>query len=319
MDKEETSALAAISEMATNLPAPVEQGLFKAIGNLLGGLSAIPAAWLKRPAQAFDDVTASRSAVSAIIAKGVAEQALADPVIMQAAAEIYMPSAIRKARNKLQIAQQTVEFAAGEAAADEAAHDKAAAPDDDWMNSFVRFAEDASSEKLQTLFARILAGEVVRPGSFALSTLRTISELDQSVATDFSMVWERGVGEAVDYDGDFQRGEWFARWKRLAEAGLMASDNTAQFLPPFVPIFDGNALWSPVSAGGVTIVVHFPKDCSAKWNKIDFTRAGRQLGSLLPRPKYESNMRSIGRSLLRQGVARVELRSGAKSEVIPRE
>src|SRR3546814_13011379 len=66
-------------------------------------------------------------------------------------------------------------------------------PDDDWMNRFMRFAEDASSERLHELFARILAGEVVRPGSFGAATLRAVSELDQSIANDRSE--ERRVGK----------------------------------------------------------------------------------------------------------------------------
>src|SRR3546814_19471102 len=95
-------------------------------------------------------------------------------------------------------------------------------PDDDWMNRFMRFAEDASSERLQELFARILAGEVVRPGSFGAATLRAVSELDQSIANDFSSAWARSVGDSVDYAPELHRGADFSRWKRQSEAGLIA-------------------------------------------------------------------------------------------------
>jgi Protein of unknown function (DUF2806) len=306
----ETTALAAISAVTANLPAPVETSLLKALSKLLGGLTAIPAAWVKRPAQAVDDITAGRSAVAAMLAKGVAEEALSDPIVMQAAAEIYLPSTVRKARNRVQIAQLAAEHAA-EASAD-GDGGQAAPPVDDWMNSFMRFAEDASSEQLQDLFARILTGEVTRPGSFALATLRVVAELDQATAQDFSLVWAKSVGEAVDYGTEFHRGEWFARWKRLAEAGLMAPGNTTQFLPPYNPVINGNALWMPMSAGGTFLLVQFPQQCQANWQHIDFTRVGRQIGSLLARPDYEANMRKIGQTLARQGVARVELHSANK-------
>jgi hypothetical protein len=87
----DVDGLAVLSEFVANLPAPVNTDLLKAIIGLLGGLTSIPTAWLRRPAQAIGDTTAGRSAVAAILAKGVAENALQDPVVMQAAAEIYMP------------------------------------------------------------------------------------------------------------------------------------------------------------------------------------------------------------------------------------
>lgn len=245
-----------------------------------------------------------------MLAKGVAEEALNDPIAMQAAAEIYLPTMVRKARNRVQVALLAAEHAA-EALADSEGG-QAAPPEDDWMNSFMRFAEDASSEKLQDLFARILTGEVTRPGSFTLATLRAVAELDQATAQDFSLVWTKSVGEAVDYSTEFHRGEWFSRWKRLVEAGLMAPGETVQFLPPFNPVINGNALWTPMSAGGTFLLVHFPQQCQARWPHIDFTRVGRQIGSLLERPDYEANMRKVGHALARQGVAKVELHSADK-------
>lgn len=301
----DTAARAVISDMAASLAAPVKTGLLKALSNLLGGLTAIPAAWVKRPAQAIDDVTEGRSAVAAILAKGVAEEALKDPVLMQAAAEIYLPTIVRKARNRVQVAQKAVAYAA-ETVTDGA---QATAPNDDWMNAYVRFAEDASSEKLQDLFGRILAGEVVRPGSFALATLRAVAELDQSVAQDFSMVWARSVGEAVDYSAEFSRGDWFARWKRLAEAGLMAPTDAAQFLPPYKSVVNGNGIWMPMAAKDAWLMVYFSQHCTARWLYIDFTRTGRQIGSILAAPNYTENMRAAGQRLIQQGVARIELHS----------
>jgi hypothetical protein len=312
METEEEKAIAAIREAVTNLPAPVETSLLKALSNLLGGLTAIPAAWIKRPAQAVDDVTSGRSAVTAVLAKGVAEEALKDPIVMQAAVELYLPTAVRKAKNRVQIAQRAVEQAAQQAAETATEDAVAAPPGDDWMNSFMRFAEDASSEQLQNLFARILSGEVIRPGSFTLATLRTVAELDQATAQDFSLVWAKSVGEAVDYDPEFQRGEWFARWKRLAEAGLMAPAQTAQFLPTYHPIFNGSAIWCPMFAENIYLRVYFQKNCKTSWSHIDFTRVGRQIGSLLSRPNYEANMRKAGKTLVRDGVTRIELHSPEK-------
>ncbi|MBC7799018.1 MAG: DUF2806 domain-containing protein, partial [Gemmatimonadaceae bacterium] len=66
--------------------------------------------------------------------------------------------------------------------------------DEDWMNNFVRFAEDASSERLQQVWGRVLAGEVVKPGSFSRHTLRFISELDKETAQNCELVGRHMVG-----------------------------------------------------------------------------------------------------------------------------
>ncbi len=313
MSDVESTGLAIVTSAVNGLAAPVKTSFFKALSDLLGGLTAIPAAKLKQYAQGIEDTTAARSTIAAIIAKDAAEGGLADPLLRQAAAEIYFPTALRKARNRIGVAQKAAHHIASEAGE----HPDAAPPEDDWMNFYARFAEDASSEKLQDLFGRILAGQIVRPGSFSQSTIRAVVELDQATATDFSLVWAKSVGEAVDYSAEFQRGEWFARWQRLAEAGLMASRDTVQFLPPFHPIINGNGLWTPFSVDGIFLAVQFPEHCSARWGHIDFTRIGRELGRIITRPDYEANMREAGQKLARQGVTRVELHSsGNPIEII---
>lgn len=313
MNHTESTGLAVVAGAMTGLPAPVRTSFLKALNDLLGGLTAIPAAKLKQYAQGIEDTTVARSAVAAMVAKGAGEGSLADPLLMQAAAEVYLPTAVRKAKNRICVAQKAAEHITDEATQ----NPDAAPPEEDWMNFYTRFAEDASSEKLQDMFGRILAGQIVRPGSFSLPTIRAVAELDRSIAEDFSLVWAKSVGVAVDYSAEFQRGEWFARWKRLADAGLMSSSQAAQFLPPFEASVNGNALWCPMSVEETFLSVHFPQNCSARWGLIDFTRTGCEIGRILARPDYEANMRKAGQALATQGVSRVELHTkGGAVEVL---
>lgn len=308
MSEKDINDLAVFPGALANCAAPVKISFIKALDNLLGGLTAIPAAKLKQYAQGIEDTTASRSAIAAAIAKACAESAVADPVLMQAATEVFLPSSIRKARNRLNVAMKAAEYIA----ADTGDSSKSTPPDEDWINLYTRFAEDASSEKLQDLFGRILAGQIVRPGSFSASTIRALAELDQSIAIDFDLVWTKSVGDSVDYSSEFQRGEWFSRWQRLAEAGLMSSRHIAQFLPPFTPIIDGNGVWTPVNADDTFLIIKFTQNYHAEWLQIEFTRTGREIGSILARPNYAENMRLVGRKLVQQGVSRVELHAGGK-------
>lgn len=316
MNESESLGLAIVTDALSSVPEPVKTSFFKAFGNLLGGLTAVPAAKLRQYAQGIEDITAARSMTTAILAKAAADEASNNPLMVQAAAEIFLPTALRKAKNRLNVAQSAAEHLA-ETASVGTSGDGAASPDDDWINSFMRFAEDASSERLQDLFGRILAGQILRPGAFGLATLRTLGELDQAIANDFTQAWARSVGEAVDYGPEWQRGDGFSRWKRLSEVGLMAPTSISLFPPSFSPIFNGTAAWSPMQAGGTCLNVFFQQELTTKWNHIEFTRVGREIGSILQRPNYEENMRQAANRLPRNGLTRIELHvAGNAAEVI---
>lgn len=316
MSDAESTGLDLVTSALSGLPAPVKKSIIKAFTDLLGGLIAIPAAKFRQIAQGIDDTTAARTLLANTLAKAAVEEVGYDPVVMQAAAEVFLPATVRKMKNRIRVAQSAVEHLAQDAAIDPSG-DNAAPPNDDWMNNFMRFAEDASSERLQDLFGRILAGEVLRPGAFGLATLRTLSELDPEIANDFLYAWSKSVGSAVDYGAEWQRGDGFTRWKRLSEAGLMADGNTVQFLPDFIPILNGLALWSPMQADGAHVIVTFGQGSTSEWNHIDFTRVGREIGRILPKPNYEENMRQAAHRLPKHGLVHIELAvAGKPREVI---
>lgn len=323
MSEPENNVCSLITNAVSGVPAPVRASFVKAFSDLMGGAIAIPAAKLKQYAQAIEDTTAARSMIANALAKTTIEEACNDPELLKAAEEIYLPNTLRKVKNRLNVAQSAAENLATAASGTNEA--SAAAPDDDWMNRFIRFAEDASSERLQKMFGRILAGEVVKPGAFGMASLRVLSELDQTIADDFTQAWAKSVGDAVDYSPYWQRGEGFSRWQRLIEAGLMAPASTSQFLPPFessrcppelVPYKD-LALWGPINVDGFSLLVFFEERSSSKWNHIDFTRVGKELGSILPKPDYEDNIRQAANNLPRSGLKKIDfLRKGKPTEVI---
>lgn len=50
-------------------------------------------------------------------------------------------------------------------------------PDLDWFNSYITLAEDVSNKTMQDLWAKILAGELSRPGSYSLKALKVFREM----------------------------------------------------------------------------------------------------------------------------------------------
>jgi len=61
-------------------------------------------------------------------------------------------------------------------------------PDSDWTTRFFRIAKDITTEQMQALWGKVLAGEVKRPGSFSLRTLDILKNLSQKEAETFVRV-----------------------------------------------------------------------------------------------------------------------------------
>ncbi len=57
--------------------------------------------------------------------------------------------------------------------------------DHDWTARFFNDVQDVSSEEMQKLWGKVLAGEVERPGSTSIKTLAILKNLDRAVATLF--------------------------------------------------------------------------------------------------------------------------------------
>lgn len=55
-------------------------------------------------------------------------------------------------------------------------------PDSDWVSRFFRIAEDVTTEQMQMLWSKVLAGEVQRLGSFSLRTLELLKNISQKEA-----------------------------------------------------------------------------------------------------------------------------------------
>ena len=58
-------------------------------------------------------------------------------------------------------------------------------PDHDWTARFFNEVQDVSSEEMQSLWAKVLAGEVQRPGSTSIRTLGILKNLDRNTAQLF--------------------------------------------------------------------------------------------------------------------------------------
>ena len=93
--------------------------------------------------------------------------------------------------------------------------------DEDWMNQFVRYAEDASSDRLQQLWGRILAGESKEPGAFSRQTLRFVAELDRETAENCELMAKYQLHFWILRSEDWSQGEKYMISIDLQRLGLI--------------------------------------------------------------------------------------------------
>lgn len=60
--------------------------------------------------------------------------------------------------------------------------------DEDWLNRFFSIAKDISTEQMQYVWGKILAGEIAQPGSFSLRTLDVVRNMTMREAEEFQRI-----------------------------------------------------------------------------------------------------------------------------------
>lgn len=75
--------------------------------------------------------------------------------------------------------------------------------DHDWTARFFNDVQDISSEEMQKLWAKVLAREVVRPGSTSMKTLELMRNLDRAAASLFSKLCSLSIYLGVGRDDEF--------------------------------------------------------------------------------------------------------------------
>lgn len=179
------------------IPNALVPSCLKALDRLLGAAVDFPVALIKRETAKIDAQTKAFEIVELAIAKSAGESAGTDTAMVDRALKVLVRKEYRKQSNREAVAAEAV----GELKVDPPLAAEAPIaqepPSEDWLNVFERFAEDASTERMQGLWGRVLAGEIRRPGRFSLRTLRFLSEFSQSDAVLFAEICSFAVGQLL--------------------------------------------------------------------------------------------------------------------------
>ncbi|MCY3688818.1 MAG: DUF2806 domain-containing protein [Gammaproteobacteria bacterium] len=300
----EVSVLAVVTE--SGVTAKTKSRAVAAIDRLVGALADVPAAKL----EAYANSIRRKDRQDTLVSDATIQLYLDDPSVENAEHMARLLRADTASRltalaNKGHVVQRAVEhLVLPNPNAQTKTNSDADEVDADWLNYFDGYAEKASSDKVRDLWGRILTGEIRRPGSFALMTLRLMSELDR----DMAMAFEQEAAYRVEgsyliqpEDKDLV-GQRFLTFKFLEEVGLLHAVSSAA--RSFKPDSDGFC-W--VREG--KFYLRFNTKGEINLRVIRFTRAGQELSTILEPVDPCSVLEKLGRTVLLHGsIETMELR-----------
>ncbi|MBC7412469.1 MAG: DUF2806 domain-containing protein [Bacteroidia bacterium] len=191
----------------------------------------------------------------------------------------------QEAKKQLNIESVTT-FAADELRNEQSVTDEPL--DEDWKTRFFNIAEDISNEEMQSLWGRILAGEIKQPKSYSLRTLELLKNLSKEEAEVFAKFAQLRINSGdknIIYNQDngvFLESEFgitFSDRLLLTELGLIASENNLEFsLQPT----DINKLSNILNYGRKGIVLYRNEQTPKQGIEVlVFTKIGVELSALI--------------------------------------
>lgn len=163
------------------LPEMIEKNLIRSACRLITGVIDIPVAWLKSVERNIGRETEALDLISKSNSEDITKLNSQDNEFIQSTANYYTLRQFKEASNRRKVLNLAINNLNETSPLD----DVEGEIDEDWLDTFSRTAETKSSEEVQIIFSKILAGEIRRPGTFKLSTIQTLSVLDKTIAEKF--------------------------------------------------------------------------------------------------------------------------------------
>ena len=194
----------------------------------------------------------------------------------------------QEAKRQINIEQVAVE-AANELRGQQASAEPV---DEDWVARFFESAKDVSSEEMQKLWAKILAGEVVRPGSFSLRCIESVRNLTMYEARMVESLRPYVVADRfiLRGSGHFESGQndRLGDVVRLAEAGIFTGDVQLSFVQTFLA---GKV--TPLLMSDLVLMVTAETERKETFNAYILTSVGIELMRLFRLPADRAYARAL--------------------------
>lgn len=290
-------------ETLNNIPLPmwikqnILTALSKGIGQLITAGFDWPTAFLESKAKELRARSEGNNIVQIEASNQVASLFKTDSDLANRALKYYAEKIIESQINREDVANNFIK----EVPVQDINENNKADIDFDWLNSFWTIAESKSSEEIKYILGKTLAREVTNPKSISPITLQLISVLTTDIGTAFHKLCNLSIksdnfafvihpkltpfmtcGELSDY------GIAFDEQAELEGIGLIRSINAVSLniSPELGEFLD-------CEYAGIKAKINF----SSGVKIIDFTRAGRELRSLLelkPNEEYTEFLIGLG-------------------------
>ena len=204
-----------------DLPASVMKNVYKALGKLSSAAIEVPVAYLEGKSAEIRTVGEARIKFIEAGTDRIVQQMEVPPEYAQVAVDKYVGKIIGEQLNLDKISAIAVDELKSaepdnptsqdtnepnkEKSADSTNQDtndgEKEIISDVWLNIFGTEARPQSTEDMQLLFGRILAGEIKQPGSYSIRTIKKLVELNQDAAVLFKKLCSLCVVVENPYDG----------------------------------------------------------------------------------------------------------------------
>jgi hypothetical protein len=169
-----------------SIPAPLKRNALKAFNQLCTALIDIPVAYLEGVAAERRAETQARVKIISTGADQIAEQMDVSPEFARAAVRKFGQRIVREQVNLDQISRAAAQqLNATPPTTGPGNEPEPPAINDDWLNTFEKEASQKSTGEMQAMFAKILSGEIRKPSTFSIRTVKLLGQLDTPAAALF--------------------------------------------------------------------------------------------------------------------------------------
>lgn len=288
-----------LETVITGIPAPIRKNFFKAFGQLCTAAVDVPVALLEGKATEIRALTEARLQIIKKEGGDFSEKTEVPKEYIARAANKYASKIIKEQVNLDDITLNAAQDLKGKRI-----QENESIPDeigDDWLNEFESHAKLKSSDDMKLVFGKILSGEILKPGTFSIRTIKLISQLDNQAAKLFQTLCSQAVtlnitgnildARVVSFDGSpganslSRFGLSFDNLNILQEYGLVISDYNS-YMHYNGCIAHGNFVYSTLGFGGkhygLVPTDSEQNDKEVRLSGIALTRAGRELLNIIP-------------------------------------
>lgn len=176
--------------------------------------------------------------------------------------------------------------------------------DDDWLYAWRENAGRVSTDELQYLWGRILAGEVKNPGSYSFRTLEFLKGLSKDEAELISKVGQFVLKDAIFRDHDEilnGEGVTFAALLSLQDIGLLSGVEALGMTSIFTSNYSDR--YGQLFVFGNRAMIIEADDVKKKLSlpAYSVSKMGRQVLSLANVPHNVAYMEAVAKSIIGQG------------------